>query len=412
MSIEIRAVEPDEYQLAIEVMTTAFLERPDTARIAEAARGTWTPGRTWVAFDGTRDCGTFRTWGTQITLPGGAAIPAAAVTAVTVLPTHRRRGILTAMAAREHAAMRERGEAAGILWSSEFGIYTRFGYGPATRDTTWTIKTRETRWHGDVVGSVELAPPTQETADTIRDVYEVCRPRQAGHLLLRPIDWEMDLGLRPPTFGEAWKGFIALHRDPAGVVDGFVRYTAKNDWPDHLPAATVDVAALHATTPEAYAALWRYLASIDLVTLVTAGSRKPSEALPWLATNQRAVRQSAEIDALWVRPVDVARVLEARKWERAGSLVLEVLEPADEGRAASRQRLLLDVSPDGARCTPTDRAADLEVPVAALGAAVLGGTRLSQAVLTTGCDEVRPGALALADSLFRTADEPWCPTGF
>jgi hypothetical protein len=61
---------------------------------------------------------------------------------------------------------------------------------------------------------------------------------------------------------------------------------------------------------------------------------------------------------------------------------------------------------------PTDRPADLHLPVAALGAAVLGGSRLSQVVLITGCDEVRPGALALAESLFRTADEPWCSTGF
>ncbi len=412
MDIEIRAVEPDEYQLAVDVMSTAFLERPDVARVAGVVRDTWTPGRTLVAFDGAAACGTFRTWGTELTLPGGAAIPAAAVTAVTVLPTHRRRGILTAMAARAHAAMREHGEAAGVLWSSEFGIYTQFGYGPATRDATWTIKTHDTRWHGDVSGSVELAPLTQASADVIRDVYEACRPRQAGHLRRLPAHWQSDLGLLPPTFGEAWKGFLALHRDPAGVVDGYARYSTKTEWPDHIPQGTAEVEDLHATTPEAYAALWRYLASIDLVTVVRAESRRCMEPLPWLATNQRAVRQSSAIDALWVRPVDVPRALETRAWERAGSLVLEVAEPGDESCPAATGRWLLDVSPDGARCTPTDRSGDLALPLAAVGAALLGGTRLRNVVLTTGCDEARPGALALADSLFRTADEPWCSTGF
>ena len=412
MSIEIRGVEPEEYQQAIEVMSTAFLERLDTARIAEAVRATWTPGRTLVAFDGARACGTFRTWATELTLPGGAAVPTAAVTAVTVLPTHRRRGILTAMAARAHGAMRDAGEAAGILWSSEFGIYTRFGYGPATRDATWTVKTRETRWHGAPSGSVELAPLTQATADAMRDVYEACRPLQAGHLRRRPVDWELDLGLRPPTFGEAWKGFVALHRDSAGAVDGYVRYTAKTEWPDHIPQGTIEVDDLHATDPDAYAALWQYLAAIDLVTTVKAESRRLSEPLPWLAVNQRAVRQSQAIDALWLRLVDVARVLEARSWERAGSLVLEVAEPGDERRAATTGRWLLDVSADGARCTPTDRPADLVLPVAALGAAALGGSLLGQVVRMTGCEEVRPGSVALAESLFRTADEPWCSTGF
>ena len=39
--------------------------------------------------------GTFRSWATELTVPGGAALPASAIAAVTVRPTHRRRGILT-----------------------------------------------------------------------------------------------------------------------------------------------------------------------------------------------------------------------------------------------------------------------------------------------------------------------------
>ena len=48
----------------------------------------------------------------------------------------------------------------------------------------------------------------------------------------------------------------------------------------------------------------------------------------------------------------------------------------------------------------------------ALGAAYLGGTRLRDAVVATGFEERTPGALAVADRLFRAADEPWCSTGF
>jgi len=55
---------------------------------------------------------------------------------------------------------------------------------------------------------------------------------------------------------------------------------------------------------------------------------------------------------------------------------------------------------------------DLTLHVAALGAASLGGTRLRDIVIGTGVDEHRPGALAEADALFRTADEPWCSTFF
>ena len=56
--------------------------------------------------------------------------------------------------------------------------------------------------------------------------------------------------------------------------------------------------------------------------------------------------------------------------------------------------------------------ADLTLDVAALSAAYLGGARLRDAVLAKGVDEHRPGALAEADALFRTAELPWCSTGF
>ena len=114
-------------------------------------------------------------------------------------------------------------------------------------------------------------------------------------------------------------------------------------------------------------------------------------------------------DGLWVRLFDVPRALEARTYERSASLVLEVVD--DEAWGGTR-RLLLDATPEGATCRPTDRSPDLTLPVAALGGAYLGGTRLRDLVIATGADEHRPGALAEADALLRTADEPWCSTFF
>ena len=64
-------------------------------------------------------------------MPGGALLPAAAVSWVSVLPTHRRRGVLTQMMAAMHDDARERGEPAAILTASESSIYGRFGYGVA-----------------------------------------------------------------------------------------------------------------------------------------------------------------------------------------------------------------------------------------------------------------------------------------
>ncbi len=409
MSIEIRNVAPDEYAAAIEVMSSAFLNRMDVAKVAAFVQDRWDADRTWIAFDGARACGTFRSWATELTVPGGATLPASAVSAVTVLPTHRRRGILTAMAAREHAAVRDRGEAAAILYSAEYPIYGRFGYGPATRTGTILLEVLRTRFHGAPSTGVELVTPDAAVRDEVRAVHDAWRVRRAGDIRRRPNWFDMRLGLEDDPWNGRWKGFLALRRDDAGHVDGYARYITQQRWEENHARSIVEVQELYGLTDAAYAALWRFLGEIDLVATVKAEGRPLDERLPWLLTNARAARVTDVADGLWVRLFDVPRALEARTYAATGSLVLEV---PDDAAAGGRWRLALDASPDGATCRPTDRDADLAVPVMALGAAYLGGSRLRDTVEVTGFTEHTAGALEMADRLFRTVEEPWCSTGF
>ena len=409
MSIEIRNVAPDEYAAAIEVMSSAFLNRMDVAKVAAFVQDRWDADRTWIAFDGVRACGTFRSWATELTVPGGATLPASAVSAVTVLPTHRRRGILTAMAAREHAAVRDRGEAAAILYSAEYPIYGRFGYGPATRTGTIMLEVLRTRFHGAPSTGVELVTPDAAVRDEVRAVHDAWRVRRAGDIRRRPNWFDMRLGLEDDPWNGRWKGFLALRRDDAGHVDGYARYITQQRWEENHARSIVEVQELYGLTDAAYGALWRFLGEIDLVATVKAEGRPLDERLPWLLTNARAARVTDVADGLWVRLFDVRRALEARTYAATGSLVLEV---PDDAAAGGRWRLALDASPDGATCRPTDRDADLAVPVMALGAAYLGGSRLRDSVEVTGFTEYTAGALEMADRLFRTVEEPWCSTGF
>ncbi len=409
MGIEIRNAAPEEYEAAIDVISTGFLERPDPRAVAESVADAWDSRRTWVAFDGSRACGTFRSTPTLITVPGGAELPAAAVSAVTVLPSHRRRGILTAMAEKEHAALVERGECVGLLYASEYPIYGRFGYAPGTRTADWVITTRATRMRGEPAGTVELATPDVSTKEILKSVFEAWRPRQAGEISRRDVGWDSRLGLREEPWGERWKGWVLVHRDASGVPDGYARYKAVPKWEGHRPEAVVEVQELQALTPDAYAGMIRFLLELDLVATVKLVGRRESEPVRWLLANARAAQPADAGDALWVRLFDVQRALEARTYERAASLVLEVVD--DEAWGGTR-RLHLDATPDGATCRPTDRSPDLTLPVAALGGAYLGGTRLKDLVLATGAEEHRPGALAEADAVLRTADEPWCSTFF
>ncbi len=409
MPIEIRPARDDELRAYIDALSTAFLERPDIDKITDEVRPLWDLQRTWGAFEDGRPCGTFRSWATELTVPGGAMLPGAAIAAVTVLPTHRRRGILRRMAAAEHAAARERGEAVAVLHASEYRIYGRFGYGAACRSAAWTLDTLATSFRGDPVGGVELATPDEATRDAAKGVFEAWRRRQPGEIRRREFRWDLDLGLREDAWDGRWKGFVAVRRDAAGEVDGYARYRFKENWEQRQPRNAVNVDELHALTPEAYLALWRFLAEIDLVSSVKAERRRISEPLPWLLDNARAAVPSDVGDELWVRLLDVRRALEARTYERADCVVLEIVDPEAPG---GRLRLELDASPDGTTCRPTKASPALTVEVSALGAAYLGGVSLRDATLGWGADEHESGALARTDALLRTLDEPWCSTFF
>jgi len=407
VTLTIRSIAPDELPTFVEVMTTAFLERPDVASVAAELASLWDVRRCRAAFDGGTMCGTFRTWETELTVPGGGILPGAAIAGVTVLPTHRRRGILRALVADEHAAIRERGEVVGLLYSAEYPIYGRFGYGPATRIARWTLDASGASFHSTPSGRIEIVGPNADTAARMAAVFDAVRRSSPGEIQRRDYRWEYDLG-RETAWGDRWKGFVALRHDRDGTVDGYVRYHAEPD-PVHRPRVRLVVDDLHARSDDAYAALWRFVGQVDLVDTVVADHRSVSERLPWHLVNARAARMSEPGDGLWVRLLDVPRALEARSYEREGTIVLEVIDPDDGG---GRTRLALDVGPDGAVCRRTDRSADLTVHVAALGGAYLGGTRLRDAVIADGHDEHHEGALARADALLRTADEPWCSTFF
>jgi predicted acetyltransferase len=414
MPATVRPITDAEIPAFFEAMSTAFLDRPDVEKAAADVRPLWDLTRAFAAFDNGRLVGTFRTWATEVTVPGGVQLPASAVTNVTVVPTHRRRGILRAMAAAEHGAARERGEVLALLYAAEYPIYGRFGYGPSCRGATWTLETRNTAFIPPrAPGSgVELVTPTADTRDLVRGVYEHWRTRQPGEIRRRDYRWDFDLGLREDAFGPRWKGFVALHRDGDGTVDGYVRYRAEEKWEQNQAKGTITVDELPALTDAAYDDLWRFLGEIDLVVKVTAGFRRPAERLPWLLANGRAASVTEITDGMWTCLLDVRAALAGRRYERSDALVLEVVGSDGTDATSAPRRIRLDATPDGASAAVTTVSPDLTLRAAALGAAYLGGAPLRWAALREGVDEHTTGALARADALFRTADEPWCSTFF
>src|ERR1051325_5368488 len=96
-------------------------------------------------WDGDQCVGTAGAFTFRVTVPGGASVPAAGITMVSVAATHRRRGLLRTMMRRQLDDIRSWGEPLAVLTASEPVIYGRFGYGAATQQYTVEVDTTRVR---------------------------------------------------------------------------------------------------------------------------------------------------------------------------------------------------------------------------------------------------------------------------
>lgn len=408
----IRPIRPDELQAWFEANATAFyVWQTDPAGAAEARRDQFDFDRVIGAFEDETIVGTFRTFTTPLTLPGGARVPVNAVTAVTVRPTHRRRGTLSRLIDDDVRRAAGRGDVASILIASEWPIYGRFGYGPATWTARWTLRTRAARFAGEPVGTFEFVS-VATAREILPDLYDACAAAQPGEIGRPAHRWEYDLGLRELPGRPRWRGQVLVHRDDAGRLDGYARFHGEESWTEGIPDNVLILDELHATGPAVEVELWRFLAQMDLTATIRADTRRELEPLPWVLADARAARVTMRSDFLWVRPLDVERVLRERRYERDGELVLAVTDTVGGAQGPAAGRYRLRVREGSATCERTKAKPHLTVDARHLGAASLGGTRLVDATRGGGATEHRAGALLEADGLLRTAEAPWCSTWF
>jgi predicted acetyltransferase len=342
----------------------------------------------------------------EVTVPGGRQLPIAGVCMVTVHPTHRRRGLLRQMMDAQLDDVARRGEPLAGLTASEASIYERFGYGIATFTTRWDLESQHARLHDAPApgGGIRMADAGAATS-AAHAVFARVAAGRVGELA-RPEQWWAPLfapGRRGPRF------FTAVHDDADGTPDAFARYVIDDEWPDGVAASTLRVLEVQGVDAGAEAVMWSFLFGVDLIGTITAGERPVDDPLRWRIPDPRRLRVRQVRDHLWVRVVDVAAALSARTYGADDALVLEL---HDAFRPDNSGRWLLDGGPDGAGCSRTDRAADLALSAADLGALFLGGVPVSTLAAAGRVKELTTGAVARADRFLLVHPSPWCTTHF
>ncbi|MFL6076587.1 MAG: GNAT family N-acetyltransferase [Mycobacteriales bacterium] len=403
----LRLVTQDELRAVTEFVTRNFNQEPNDAE-TEYEMAVVELERWLLACDGDQMAGTAGAYTRQITVPGGS-VPAAAVTWVTVAPTHRRRGVLTAMMRRQLTDVYERGvEAVAILWASESAIYGRFGYGLSSEGGLLTIRSRDVRLTlPPAPGRYEEVLPL-DALPAIRDVFEANRRDRSGMLDRDEAWWKHRL----TDLEHRRDGMSALrcvvHRDPAGTADGYALYRVKFSWGERGPDGEVSTLELMATSPPAYAAIWQYLLGLDLTRTLTVWHPEPDLPVRHLVNDAQQVRFSPG-SGVWTRLVDVPKALAARAYLSPVDVVLEV---GDDFCPWNAGRYRLSGDRTGARCERTGDPADLSLTSTELGAAYLGGTTLTALAAAGRVTEHTAGALAAASHAFTAARAPWTPEVF
>lgn len=404
--IEIRHVPESDFEQIFELSDIVFHGRTDDAERG-ARRWRFLLAHRIGAYDGDRLVGFMACLPLGMTVPGGT-LGCSGVTFVAVLPTHRRRGVLTAMLDRLWSDLAERGEPLAALYVSEAAIYGRFGFGAATRAISMEVATDRPlglRVEPDP-GPLRLIAPA-EAAEVVGPLYGRAATRRAGQFLRDGRWWaksvlpeadEEDDDLTAPRV-------VVLGEEPRG----YAVYRSKQGDDSIGVPGVVQLVELEADTAEAEAALWRYLASVDLTGRIRCWARPVDDLLPLLAADPDQVIVTRTWPALWLRLVDLEAALTRRGWAREVEVVLEV---RDEHISANHGRWSLRAGPGGASCTRTDSAPDLTLAVRDLASAYLGDVPVRRLVAAGLAVEHTPGTAGRLDAALATPAAPFAADQF
>jgi predicted acetyltransferase len=402
VTIEIRNPAAEELRAAMESTHVAFAEPLGDDEFERHSK--MLPlDRFYAAYEDGLPVGTAADYEFKLTVPGGE-LAAAGVTWVGVLPSHRRRGLLTQLMRRELDDIHERGEPLAVLWASEAAIYGRFGYGMAAPNASMDADRARFALRGnpEPQGRIRIVS-LEDALEPCRRIYDTVRPHVPG-FTARETDWWTTFRLADP---EQWRrgnspkyaAILELDGEPAA----YALYRIKQEWRQGFSQSEVRLVETLATGPVAERELWRFVFGIDLIARVN-GRLDPASPLFLMVVDARSLHLRLT-EGLWLRLVDVGKALEGRSFAGDGEVVFEVRDEFGPWNAG-RWR----VAAGGVE--RTDASAELELDVADLASVYLGAFTFTRLAAAGRVRELKAGALARADDLFRTARPPYCPEDF
>ena len=408
MTLDVRIVPARDHKAWFDAIWTAFGEDLVDDGIERNLR-VLEPDRMFGVYDGAHVVGGGGTFSYEMTVPGPGTIRVGGITAVGIMPTHRRQGGLRKLMLHQLADAKARGEAGALLWASEGNIYQRFGYGLASLASSIDVDRDRAafRTPAEWSGTVRLVDQAEAMAK-FPEVHDPIAAVTPGFWKRNEAWWDSQILGDPPRWREGSSHKLMLLNERAGRPVGYATYRIKSDWGDVGSKSVLRVVEWLAADADAARDVWQYLFGVDLIAKIHHGPGPVDHPLLLMLAEPR--RLSLRVgDGLWLRILDVPAALSARGYSADGDLVIEVVDEVLP-EVAGRWR----VSARGGRgeVTATDQPADLQLDITDLGAVYLGGFTFRALADAGRGAECTPGAIQRADLLFATDRKPWSPHVF
>jgi predicted acetyltransferase len=242
--------------------------------------------------------------------------------------------------------------------------------------------------------------PLSEAMPLMKEIYARVRPSFVGHLNRTDAIWT-SLHNDHPFTKKGNPRRVAVH------TDGYIVYRLTDSWTERGPDYTLTVVELCAGTPAARASLWQHVLRYPLIRKVVFRKAWEDEPLAEMLDNPRIIKSELG-DHVWTRLVDLPRAVEQRAFSATADVVVKV---SDRFCPWNDDTWHLHLSNNGGSATASLDQAVIELDIVDLGAAFLGGTRITRlaaAGRVTGTQE----AIDELDAAMGTPLRPWTPEGF
>jgi predicted acetyltransferase len=337
----------------------------------------------------------------------GVAAKLGGVSAVGTRPEYRRQGIMGRIMRQAIAEMRDRGQFVAALWASQAAIYQRYGFALATHNMHYTLDPADIHFTAAAPreGTCQRYHP-EDGLPIIKQVYTRFVEQRTLALHRSDMLWTRAVLSTHPADGP---NHIVVYTDAADVPQGYMVYTLRRGQVDHAARSQeLVIRDIGWLTPEAYLALWHFIAKHDLVGRARAIRLPADDPTPAFVQEPRLLHATLH-EGIWLRLTDVVGALEARGYVSPGHLIIEV----EGDDIADWNNGVVQVETDGVttRVTPSRLTPEIRLGAAAL-AALYSGHRTAHTLANWGLLRGDARALTTAGQLFQTRYAPHCPDHF